>query len=75
MPAVTEVCRWQAARSQAWGFVSSSQPLGCSQAGQTKPSGQRIFAKWWAQASSSGNRLSKAVRDINLFRVYNQNKG
>lgn len=75
MPAVTEVCGWQAARFQTWGFVSSSQPFGCSQAEQTKPSGQRIFAKWWAQASSSGNLLSKAVRDINLFRVYHPNKG
>ena len=34
------------------------------QAGQTKPSGQRLAARCRAQEASSGKRASKAARDI-----------
>src|ERR1700676_1945462 len=66
VPAVTDVWRWQPEHSQVKRLVSSSQPLQTPQAGQTNPSGQRNCARCRAHAASSGNRLSKSVRDIGL---------
>ena len=64
VPALTEVSLPQAAHSQLARRRFSSQPLSWPQAGQTKPSGQRLAARWRAQAASSGKRASKAARDI-----------
>ena len=64
VPAVTEVSFPQAAHSQLARRRFSSQPLSWPQAGQTKPSGQRLAARCRAQEASSGKRASKAARDM-----------
>ena len=64
VPAVTEVSFPQAAHSQLARQRFSPQPLSWPQAGQTKPSGQRLAARCRAQEASSGKRASKAARDI-----------
>ena len=64
VPAVTEVSFPQAAHSQLARRRFSPQPLSWPQAGQTKPSGQRLAARCRAQEASSGKRASKAARDI-----------
>ncbi len=64
VPAVTEVSFPQAAHSQLARRRFSPQPLAWPQAGQTKPSGQRLAARCRAQEASSGKRASKAARDI-----------
>ena len=64
VPAVTEVSFPQAAHSQLARRRFSSQPLSWPQAGQTKPSGQRLAARCRAQEASSGKPASKAARDI-----------
>ena len=64
VPAVTEVSFPQAAHSQLAQRRFSSQPLSWPQAGQTKPSGQRLAARCRAQEASSGKRASKAARDM-----------
>ena len=56
--------RLEAAHSQLARRRFSSQPLSWPQAGQTKPSGQRLAARCRAQEASSGKRASKAARDI-----------
>ena len=63
VPAVTEVCRRQAAHSQVNALVFSAQPFAPPQPGQTKPFGQRRRARWSAQAASSGNRASNWARE------------
>src|SRR5512134_1604961 len=63
VPAVTEVCRRQAAHSQVNALVFSAQPFAPPQPGQTKPFGQRRRARWVAQAASSGNRASNWARE------------
>ena len=45
VPAVTDVCRRQAAHSQVNALVFSSHPFVTSQPGQTKPSGHRRRAR------------------------------
>ena len=64
VPAVTEVSFPQAAHSQLARRRFSPQPLSWPQAGQTKPSGQRLAARCRAQEASSGKRASKAARDM-----------
>jgi hypothetical protein len=64
VPAVTEVCRRQVAHSQLTRRRRDRQPFRPPQAGQTKPSGQRLSARFRAQASSPGNRASNCMRDI-----------
>ena len=64
VPAVTEVSFPQAAHSQLARRRFSSQPLSWPQAGQTKPSGQRLAARCRAQEASSGKPASKAARDM-----------
>ena len=51
-----------AAHSQLARRRFSSPPLSWPQAGQTKPSGQRLAARCRAQEASSGKRASKAAR-------------
>ena len=64
VPAVTEVSFPQATHSQLARRRFSSQPLSWPQAGQTKPSGQRLAARCREQEASSGKRASKAARDM-----------
>jgi UDP-glucuronate decarboxylase len=63
VPAVTEVWRRQPAHSWVHALVASVQARLPPQAGQTKPSGQRMRASQAAQAASSGNWRWKAIKE------------
>src|SRR6266851_6707474 len=63
VPAVTAVCRPQAAHSHVHGLVCSSHALLALQPGQTKPCGQRAAKRYLAHAPSSEKRCWNSINE------------